>query len=184
MMTRALTFSCSLVLLLGSASPVSATQIFYTLTSLGSGNWEYDYTVNNSQLSSPLGDFVIYFPDVQSPSNFAYSLTSSTEPAGWLGSLIQPSAIDLGGYYEATTSSAPIPVGGSLSGFDVVFNYTGTPSLGSQSFEIYDNNLNLLDLGNTQLAGAGVIPEPRTLLLLGSGIATLGLRRMRRRSKV
>jgi hypothetical protein len=181
-MKRILTIVFGLVLVLGMALPAAATEILYTLTDLGSGNWEYDYTVSNTQLAVPLGDFVVYFPDVASSSYLDYTLISSTEPTGWTGFLSQPSAIDLGGYYEAYNWSTPIGVGATLSGFSVQFHYAGTAELGSQYFEVYDENLALVDSDYTKAGGGPpVVPEPSTIILLGSGIAGLGMARKKLR---
>jgi hypothetical protein len=94
-------------------------------------------------------------------------------PAGWNGALYQPSAVDLGGFFEASGGS--IAAGGSLSGFSVLFAYTGTAPLGSQHFEIYDSNFIVLDSGQTTPAGTIQVPEPGSLILLASGLAGLGM---------
>lgn len=173
-MKRIAVFFSGLLLFLGMVLPAMATSINYTLAPLGGNNWKYDYAVSNNTLGSPLEDFLVYFPDASTSSNFAYNLTSASVPAGWTGALTQPSAVDLGGYYEAYGGS--IAVGGSLSGFGVQFTYNGTAPLGSQHFEVYDSNYNLLDSGQTTPGGAPV-PEPATITLLGIGVACFGLSR-------
>jgi hypothetical protein len=178
-MKRLITIAGTVLVLVGLTVSVKADMldITYTLTT-GGGGGTYDYTVWNNSLSGPLTDFLIYFPDVQSPDAFNYVLNSAVNPAGWSSSLFQPSAIDLGGYVEWTALTAIAP-GGALSGFGASFLYSGSATLGSQYFEVYDQDFNVLTSGWTT-----VIPEPSTCGLLTFLLAGMGVRGVLSNKKV
>jgi len=178
-MKRTLAITSLMLVLVGSlVSAKAATSIAYDLTSLGGNQWQYSYTADNNTLGVPITDFLVYFPDVVSPDNFSYALLGGTTPAGWTLSKIQPSAVNLGGYAEFSGGS--IPVGSSVGGFTVGFSYTGSGTLGSQHFEVYDPNFNLLDSGQTTPKGPHGVPEGGTTLVyaLLAGLSLLGVGRL------
>lgn len=123
-------------------------------------------------------DLVIYFPDVSSSEYLYYTLLGGTGSGGFGLSMFQPSAPNLGGFAEFSGSS--IPAGNTLGSFTVDFSYTGTASLGSQSFEVYDPNFSLLDSGKTTAQGSTGVPEGGTTIAyaLLAGLSLLGLGRL------
>jgi hypothetical protein len=176
---KAILFMVPVIVVLGLIPKAKADGISYTLTDLGSGNWEYSYTITNTDEASGLYVFDIYFPSVSSTDALNYSnITETANPdsTNWITTVFPPSAPNLGGIYDAVALNTPIALGQSLSGFSVSFNYALTkqlPVIGPQYFEIYDSNYHLLESGTTVQAA---VPEASTLVLLVSGIfGLLGL---------
>ena len=171
----------ALATLLVSAGPAMATTIEYQATDLGGGKWEYTYNVKNDSsspvLSGSLEDFLVYFAYGQ----FDNLLVTGT-PVNWISQAINPSAINLDGYFEGYTTTDPIPVGGSLDSFKVSFDWLGSGTPGAQLFEIYDANLNLLGSGTTVPMSPTPpgVPEPATWLLFASGMMGLIYTRLNR----
>jgi hypothetical protein len=156
------------------SSHAMATTIYYDLTNLGGGTWEYKYTVENDT-ASDIWDFVIYFSAVSDPSVFDYSnimVTGNPDLTNWDIITAEPSVPDLGGYFDALALNTPIAPGDSLDSFKVSFDYAGTGVPGAQDFDIYDYDFNLVDRGTTQQSSIPT-PEPTTCLLVVAGLISL-----------
>jgi hypothetical protein len=147
---------------------VSATAIFYELTHVGGSSYRYDYTVVNDSLSIPLALFDIDFDPALYDEP---SLSIQSAPAIQLDwdELILGSGIGTPAFYDALAVGTGIPVGGSVDGFAVAFDWLGSGQPGAQPFSIFDpNTFDLLDSGRTRLQGTPPpsVPIPGTLLLL------------------
>jgi hypothetical protein len=95
------------------SSEANSAIITYSSTSLGGNSWQYDYTVVNDTLGSPLEEFTIFF-DLGSYDTIAIVGT----PVGWDGLAIQPdagNADDGSGDYLALTDG--LSPGASQGGF-------------------------------------------------------------------
>ena len=164
-----------LVLLLFPVGKSHAIQILYEATNLadptpGEDLWQYSYTVSDYSFAMDYG-FTIYFD---------YSLYSNLEDTApyvndeWDPIVWQPdTAIPDDGAYDALA----LKDGASLAdSFVVSFVWFGSGVPGSQYFEVYDPGFNTIGSGET-----APVPEPATLLLLGSGL--LGLAGLGKRVK-
>ena len=171
------------LLTLGAAVLANATVIHYSATDLtdiniGEDLWQYSYTVSDNTFAADTG-FTIYFdlglydfidpapivpnsdwnvftwnPDPLLPDNGAYDAYALLDDAS-LADMFTLNFVWLGG------SSGP----------------------GSQFFEVYDGlTWSVLEDGYT-VAGAAPVPEPATMLLVGTGLAGLVGSAMRKKSK-
>ncbi len=164
----------SLFLALFFASPAIAdgVSVDYTAINLGSGTWQYDYTVQGSFLAN--WGVAIYFP---TPNYGGGSITDlGTGSSDWLTFAFQADpTIPAPGEYDIV---ALVDNPSLSSVFDVTFQWNGTGTPGAQAFDLFDytNGAALLASGNTS-----AVPEPSSLaLMLFAGLAYLTVLMIRR----
>jgi hypothetical protein len=155
----------------------NATDVSYDPTNVGGNTWQLSYDVTNNSLTVPISELTMYF----NPSIFSDVAVGPTQPAGWKNPVAvqsDPSFLpDLSGYgfFDTIASTNGIAVGGSLGGFTVLVDYSGTGTPGSQIFQIVDpTTFTTLEQGQTKLS----VPEPGTVGLLVLGL--IGLTRRQR----
>jgi hypothetical protein len=142
------------------------------------GHGVYEYTVFNNSISPTLDDFAVFFPDVVDPDaqNYHNLAVGPSWPAGWDSLIIQPSAIDLGGYGEGfrATAGTGIGLGSSQGGFSVSFDYSGSGTPARQYYEIYNvDTMDMIGSGYTTPASHGVPDAGATALYLSLALASL-----------
>ena len=138
-----------------------ATVMSFDLIDLGSGSFEYLYTIENDTLQVSIEQFTIWF-DEQLYDNL--QVTTQTPLANDWGEIILPSTgfgVPLG--YDALELAGGIGLGQSVEGFSVSFDWLGMDLPGSQPFEIVNPlDSQPIDSGNT-------VPEPTTILFFAIG---------------
>jgi hypothetical protein len=138
---------------------------------LGGGSFEYEYSVTNDTLAVDIEEFTIFFE-----VGLYENLSATSTPADWDPLVIQPdTAIPDDGFYDALALVSGISPSDTLGGFGVSFDWLGSGTPGAQFFEVVDPiTFAALDSGTTT-----PVPEPATLLLLGSGLVSLACFRKR-----
>ena len=177
----------SLVLALGLAlatvASAEATSVTFTTASLGGNHYEYTYEVSNNSLAVAIEELTIFF-------NYGtYENLVVTSPLADFDEIVAQPALVLGvptaGFYDALTLTTGIAPGGQAGGFSVSFDFLGVGLPGAQRFEIIDpDTFDTIASGQTAPANGvpgGPVPEPSTLLLIGTGAAGLLRRRLIKR---
>ncbi len=156
------------------AASAHATTIEFTTADLSGGRWEYEYFLSGDPFPEGQG-FTIFF------DHALYSALELGAPSPgnghWDPLLVQPDVpLTSDGYYDVLALIADPSL---IGPFRVSFLWAGLATPGSQPFEIYQlegDLVRILDSGRTAL-----VPEPSTLWLLTAGA---GLRFVpRRRSR-
>jgi hypothetical protein len=159
-----------------------AAPIEYVVTDLGSDVWQYDYYLDPSLTFAGNEDgFAVFFAfDDTSNLQVLPGVTSEWDPL-----VEEPIVAALSdGYYDAL---ALVDNPSFIGPFSVSFLWSGAGTPGSQAYELYK-----LDASGAPVAFASgftalreddenpaPVPEPSSLLLLGTGVAA-ALRKLRR----
>jgi hypothetical protein len=152
----------------------SMTWASFETQDLGSGQWQYTYTVANNNLTESglpvaIKEFTLWF-DPAIYSNLVVITTPLS--TSWDSIVMQPeSVLHDAGAYDALVKSGNLGIlpGQIVKGFSVKFNWLGAGTPGPQPYEIVNPvTFKTIEAGMT-------IPEPATMLLLGlGGLLTIG----------
>ena len=149
----------------------SAFTITYAATDLTDSAtadaWRYDYQVTG-HFNAFEGFQVFFAPALYGALR---APTPSADPV-WAVFVVQPdNGLPADGLFNAT---AQLAVNETNAAFSVVFDWLGTGIPGTQGFEFFDQNFDVLAAGQTS-----VVPIPAAGLLFAGGV--LALSRWRRR---
>ncbi len=163
------------------APMAEAAGIQYSLTSLGSNAWRYDYTLDNTSPTLSFDEFTIYFdlPNV-------LSIDSFVAPTGWDPIFIQPdTGLPASGFVDAVRTAGNVPAG-SFSGFSAEFHYAPGLTPAAQMFELLLSSTFEVIVSDrtTKVAIITPVPEPETYALMLSGLGVLGWAARRRKAAV
>ncbi|MGA7239026.1 MAG: PEP-CTERM sorting domain-containing protein [Bryobacteraceae bacterium] len=151
--------------------------IGYNLTALGGAEYQYDYSVfNDGSLGPnvPIQLFDILFNPALYQAGSLSVVTSPLLNSEWSQEVLASVGVAPADY-DVFALNGGIPVGNTVSGFAVRFEWIGQGLPGAQPFQISDpNSFNVLQTGETGETGEttpGPTPEPSTFWMLAMTLA-------------
>lgn len=157
------------------------TVIDYGLTALGGNEYQYTYSVfNDGSLGAnvPIQLFDIFFSPALYQAGSLDIVTPDPLNSQWSQEILA-SVGTAPAAFDAFALGGGIPVGNTVAGFAVQFEWIGAGLPGAQAFQISDpTSFNVLQNGKTMSnAGAGATPEPSTFwMAMALAIALAGFR--------
>ena len=139
-------------------------------TTVGQDLWQYRY-VPTASFNAFEGFNVLFAPTLYS------DLQDPPAPVNgdWAAASTQPDAgLPADGLYTAT---AQLDNAALTDPFTITFVFHGAGAPGSQSFEFFNSNFDVVGSGLT--TPVNVVPLPAAVMLFGSGLFALGARRRR-----
>ena len=173
---HAILFVLAVALLIIFSGNSYATTISYQASNLsdttpGEDLWQYSYSLSGYSFNQNYGftilfDYLLY-SNLEDPPPFVNS--------EWDLLVFQPDlSLTAGGVYDAL---ALVDSASLADAFTVSFVWLGSGTPGFQPFQVYNPDFETIESGRTT-SGAAAIPEPATLLLLGSGLISFtGIRK-------
>jgi hypothetical protein len=147
---------------------------------VGGNLWKYEYEIHNAGLQPYVSWMTIFFDDDNVDHADYAPVPGAATPANWGVTIVEPT-IPIPGFdnpwqarYVISDLAGIINAGETLGGFSLTFTWNEDYLPGAQNYQIGDG---ISEVGETL-----VVPEPATLILLGSGLAGLvifGRRRTR-----
>lgn len=169
------------VLLLCLSGTAQAIIIDYSATDLadttaGSDLWQYTYTVSDHTFNEFEG-FQVFFD-----YGLYEHITTQGTPGDWDVVSWDPDLI-LGTPDDGVYDGMALVSNASLAdNFTATFTWLGDDMPASQYFEIYNDAFEVIEFGRTSPAAAPV-PEPATMVLMGTGLVGLAGMRKKRTTK-
>jgi hypothetical protein len=148
--------------------------VWYDVNDLGSGQWEYTYSVRNQGLEEPIEEFTIWF-DFGLYENLTVT-TPDPPSANWNEIIVQPEPyLHDDGFYDALALGAGIDISEMVTDFSVSFNWLGSDEPGPQHYEIIN------PATYETIADGWTIPEPASAIVMSvGGVLMAAMRRGRR----
>jgi hypothetical protein len=169
-----------------------ALTIDYSVTNLYDNRWEYSYTIINKSEADIFADAIAIKFQYEDYAGLEFEIGPLTWDDStwmwiwkndWMLALMEPNTLGspIDGELLAFNIAGIAP--GESEVIIVSFDWLGSGIPGSQLFEIVDaNTWATVGYGFTTSADVPEIPEPQTLVLLGTGLVALAAYRRNRKA--
>jgi hypothetical protein len=167
-----LTFVLAVLLMSSAAHAAMSANVSYNETDLGSGLWQYDFTIENTSL---LSDTHPYLWDLTLDFEEYANVTILNQPLNWtIGSYTSSFDLNDTDYLEMYSDATAYDV---IPGDLVSLSFIADYQLGGIDFKAIFSDHGTQENWETVSGTASPVPIPAAVLLFGSGlIGLMGIR--------